>query len=161
MALASEEDLEFLAAWLRYGGENTLKSFDAINEEDDIQWNRLDELKSLIGKCVPIFVFDKFIFSHSPIRHDVDFNLQDSLDLRWSSQYPNSPHISGKTLVYGHLTLQNNKILVDQTSNSIGLETNIKNGGVLSCLDLYTGTVWQSNIYGEVKMLNINPVWLG
>ncbi|HTU89032.1 MAG TPA: hypothetical protein VMF69_02945, partial [Gemmataceae bacterium] len=69
--------------------------------------------------------------------------------LYWEKLTEPCAHFSGKTLICGH-TRQKSGLPLD-LGTSICIDTNIYDGGWLTCLDVRSGRIWQANEQGATR----------
>lgn len=139
--------------WLAVGGKQTLFSYGCDHVENDLQ-NLLAKVpeqhwKFLEEECLPYYETDKFIFVHANLYPDLPLEEQPDYILYWEKLIEPCVHVSGKTLICGH-TRQKSGLPLD-LGTSICIDTNIYDGGWLTCLDARTGRVWQANEKGETR----------
>ncbi len=140
--------------WLSFGGTTTLRSY-GIDEEDEIDpeyvlamipqehWRFLEE------DCLPYYETEKHIFVHANLDPDLPLEEQPAHMLYWEKLTWPCVHVSGKTMICGH-TRQKSGVPLD-LGTSICIDTNIYDGGWLTCLDVLSGRIWQANEKGETR----------
>lgn len=161
IALRGNHDMMMLEArnghdigWLAVGGKQTLLSYGgSTNGELDPQdllalvpephWRFLQE------DCLPYYETDKYIFVHANLYPDLPLDQQPDYMLYWEKLTEPCAHVSGKTMICGH-TRQKNGLPLN-LGTSICIDTNIYDGGWLTCLDARTGRVWQANEQGQTR----------
>lgn len=150
--LNSRQDGKILA-WLQMGGKATLSSYSSsekINLLDipDSHWD------FLANKCVNWYETDKHLFVHADVDPNLPLAEQQEFILFWGLNDCPSPHFSGKTIVYGHQSLESGLPL--NLGYAICIDTWAYQTGWLTCLDVNSGKVWQANQIGEVREFSIN-----
>ncbi len=157
MILDSREKQSWMHAWLRYGGDATLRSYATAEGDSgsfaDIPAAHLDFLENSL---VAYYECETHFFVHANAVPAVA--LQDQLDaaLYWQRYRDPEPHFSGKTMVCGHTPQASGVPL--RNGNSICIDTQAWDGGWLSCLDVDSGTIWQANEDGATRRLMIADV---
>ncbi len=139
--------------WLSYGGNTTLRSY-GIDDKDEIDpefvlamipeqhWQFLEDL-------LPYYETEKHIFVHANLYPDHPLEEQPDYMLYWERLDEPCAHVSGKIMICGH-TRQKNGMPLD-LGTSICIDTNIYDGGWLTCLDVLSGHIWQANELGETR----------
>lgn len=139
--------------WLAVGGKQTLLSYGGGDDDFDTQqriaivpeqhWQFLEK------DCLPYYETDKHIFVHANLYHDLPLDEQPDYMLYWEKLTEAVAHVSGKTMICGH-TRQKSGLPLD-LGTSICIDTNIYDGGWLTCLDARSGRVWQANEKGGTR----------
>jgi len=139
--------------WLAVGGKQTLLSYASANDESNLlelmalvperHWKFLEE------DCLPYYETDRHIFVHANLYPDLPLEEQPDYILYWEKLTEPCAHFSGKTMICGH-TRQKSGLPLD-LGTSICIDTNIYDGGWLTCLDVRSGRVWQANEQGETR----------
>lgn len=145
--------------WLACGGVATLRSYGASNEqiEDAIEGKGCHEellagvparhWQFLEDDCVRFHETEHHIFVHGCVDPKLPLDQQSDDTLYWRKLLRPCAHISGKTMICGH-TRQKSGLPLD-LGTSICIDTNIYDGGWLTCLDAISRRVWQANELGE------------
>jgi serine/threonine protein phosphatase 1 len=147
--------------WLGFGGDATLRSYGIaepmIEQALGNEWNG----EALLGgiperhwqflerDCVPYFETQTHFFVHANAYPDVPLSEQPDFMLYWEKLIEPCAHVSGKIMVCGH-TRQKNGVPLD-LGTTICIDTNIYEGGWLTCLDVLARYVWQANENGELR----------
>lgn len=176
VALRGNHDVMMLEArngrdlgWLEVGGRETLSSYgiaewkiDGLLEGDG-WYGDLAELLAKVPQshwrfleddCVPYFETAKHIFVHANLHPDLALDEQPDYMLYWERLVEPCAHLSGKTVICGH-TRQKSGWPLD-LGTTICLDTNVYDGGWLTCLDANSGRIWQANEQGQTR-----TGWLG
>lgn len=103
--------------WLKYGGQETLKSFgvSSVNEIGDKYIKFLNRTKIFIAT-------DKYIFVHAGLNFDFPNPFDDKHAMLWiRDEYFDSDVINNRILIHGHtpITLEN---ILKQSSNRINID---------------------------------------
>ncbi len=139
--------------WVTVGGKATLESYPQINEENPLlnipeyHWNFVQH------HCLDYYETDNYIFVHANIDPRLPLDQQSDHDLFWQKLYPRRGHYSGKTVICGH-TSQKDGCPVNM-GHQICIDTWACGQGWLTCLEVETGKIWQTNQKGEVQRGNI------
>jgi serine/threonine protein phosphatase 1 len=171
IALRGNHDIMMLEArdghdlgWLAVGGKETLLSYGITESEIDT----LEEGDSYFGDpngllaripqrhwkfleedCLPYYETEKHIFVHANLYPYLQLDEQPDYMLYWERLVEANEHISGKTMICGH-TRQKSGVPLD-LDTSICIDTNVYDGGWLTCLDVRSGRIWQANERGEMR----------
>jgi len=142
-------DTSLIQSWLRFGGEQCLKSYGA----DPLEISVLDGasavaairavipdkhqafLRSFVDTCR----FGDYLFVHAGIRPGVSIDQQLQSDLRWIREpflHDDTDH--GCVVVHGHTICP----VVEEHSNRIGIDTGAYRTGVLTALALEGAQRW-------------------
>jgi serine/threonine protein phosphatase 1 len=141
--------------WLSYGGNNTLQSYGIDDDYDDIDLRELlakipkRHWKFLEDDLLPYYETDEYIFVHANLYPDLPLDEQPDYMLYWEKLDGPCAHVSGKTMICGH-TRQKSGVPLN-LDTSICIDTNIYDGGWLTCLDVLSGRFWQANEQGETR----------
>jgi serine/threonine protein phosphatase 1 len=150
--------------WLAVGGKETLRSYGIADSQidalfEDAGW--FSDLQGSLGQipkrhwkfleedCLPYYETDKHIFVHANLYPDLPLDEQPDYMLYWERLVEPCAHMSGKIMICGH-TRQKNGLPLD-LGTSVCIDTNIYEGGWLTCLDVLSGRVWQANELGKVR----------
>jgi serine/threonine protein phosphatase 1 len=157
MMLDAAEKSSWLVPWLKYGGEQTLLSYSPDMESAgsfaDIPQAHMDFLRN---ELVPWFECDAHFFVHANADADVPLNQQSDATLYWRKYKDPIPHCSGKIMVCGHSAQRSGLPL--SNGHSICIDTWAHGDGWLSCLEVESGTVWQTNEAGERRHFSLDEI---
>jgi len=154
MMLDSREKKSWFHAWMKYGGDATLRSYSPSGEEGsfaDIPDSHIDFLEN---KLVSYFECDTHFFVHANADANVALEKQSDAALYWRRYKDPERHCSDKVMVCGH-TIQESGLPI-ANGNSICIDTWAYGGGWLSCLDVESGNIWQANEAGETRSLKVD-----
>jgi serine/threonine protein phosphatase 1 len=134
--------------WMVCGGDWTLRSY-GIEEPEAADLDQVPEAhwKFLEEDCRDWYETDHHIFVHANYDPDLSLPDQPSYLLMWERLYDPIPHVSGKTVICGHTQQKSGKPL--NCGHTICIDTGAYAGGWLTCLNVLTGRVWQTNEQGE------------
>lgn len=153
MMLAAYQGKESPALWLEVGGEQTLESYAQPNEIKtfhnipDSHWNFIRH------HCLNWYETKTHLFVHANLDPKLPPHQQSEHELFWQKIYPRDPHYSGKIVICGHSSQKNGCPV--NLGHQICLDTWACGQGWLTCLDVDTGKIWQTNQHGQVKTGNI------
>ncbi len=152
MMLDSREKQSWLHAWLRYGGDATLRSYaptvDGAGSFADIPDSHIDFLEN---KLLSYYECESHFFVHANADANIALEDQSDANLYWRRYGDPERHCSGKIMVCGH-TIQESGLPLSN-GDSICIDTWAYGAGWLSCLDVECGTIWQANEAGETRRL--------
>ena len=134
-------------SWLRFGGVDTLDSYDFGGNLDFLPEEHLEFFQSLQD----FFEHDRHFFAHAAYAPKIPLDEQSADMLRWHSldDVVPSPHLSGKVAVVGHTANTNGEIL--DLGHLICIDTYCYGGGWLTALDLLSGQKWQASKEGIIR----------
>jgi serine/threonine protein phosphatase 1 len=171
VALRGNHDMMMLEArcgrdplWIACGGRETLASYgvswepsDEAGEKEGGFWDP----EELIAKvpvqhwmfleedCLPYFETEKHIFVHANAYADFPLSDQPDSMLYWEKLVEPCAHSSGKIMICGH-TRQKSGLPLD-LGTTICIDTGAYDDGWLTCLDVYSGRIWQANELGKSR----------
>jgi serine/threonine protein phosphatase 1 len=170
VALRGNHDVMMLDArdkhdltWLYCGGRQALHSYGVPDWKitgflDGEGWfGEPDELLAKIpprhwefleNDCVPYFETETHFFVHANAYADLPLDEQPDFMLYWEKLVAPCAHSSGKVMVCGHTRQTSGRPL--NLGTTVCLDTNVYDGGWLTCLDVGSGRIWQANELGEV-----------
>jgi len=157
MMLDSREKDSWFSAWLSYGGKETLQSY-SLNVDDAASIKQIPEshLDFLENRLLPYYECDSHLFVHAHVEENKALAEQSDASLYWRKYIDPAAHCSGKTMVCGHTAQRSGKPA--HNDNSICIDTWAHGEGWLSCLDIESGTVWQTNEAGERRCLALEEI---
>ncbi|MEA5533571.1 metallophosphoesterase family protein [Crocosphaera sp. XPORK-15E] len=152
--LAARQEGRSQDFWLAIGGKETLESYHkqgnlpSLAHIPDEHWDFIDR------HCLDWYETDDHIFVHANLDPDLPLKKQSEHDLFWQKLYPRDPHYSGKTVICGHTSQKDGQPV--NLGHQICLDTWACGDGWLSCLDVDTGKLWQTNQKGQVRTTSID-----
>ncbi len=153
MMLDSREKQSWFHAWMKYGGDATLRSYSPADDEAgsfaDIPDSHIDFLEN---KLVSYFECDTHFFVHANADANAALEKQSDATLYWRRFKNPERHCSDKIMVCGH-TIQESGLPLDY-GHSICIDTWAYGDGWLSCLDVESGMIWQANEAGDTRSFN-------
>jgi serine/threonine protein phosphatase 1 len=139
--------------WLTVGGQETLNSYPNIDDDNPLA-NIPDDHWDFIKKhCLDWCETDNHIFVHANLDPKLPTHKQSEHELFWQKIYPRDPHYSGKIVVCGHSSQKDGRPV--NMGHQVCIDTWACGQGWLTCLDVDTGKIWQTNQKGEVKTSHI------
>ncbi|HWG41286.1 MAG TPA: metallophosphoesterase family protein [Gemmataceae bacterium] len=147
MLLAARESRSELQFWLKFGGEDTLRSYGEKGGWEIIPGNHLEFIRG----CRKFFETTSHIFVHASYDPKRPMHEQSTGTLFWETPPFDRlvPHVSGKTVIVGH-TSQLDGFILDLGFFKC-IDTFCHSGGWLTALDIETGNCWQANQQGKVR----------
>ncbi len=135
--------------WLRYGGAETLASYEIDPSRPDFEkipsrhWAFLD-------RTLPYHEMENFIFVHAGLKPGIALSMQLPRALFWQKIVgePQS-YGDGKTVICGHTAQRSGEIA--NFGHTICIDTCAYGGQWLTCLEVESGTYWQANQEGTVR----------
>ncbi len=133
--------------WLRYGGVETLDSYDFSGDLDFLPPSH-DRFFDGLGDY---YECDGFFFTHAAYDPDQPLENQSTDMLRWHSLRDGvpGPHQSGKVAVVGHTAHREGDIL--DVGHLICIDTCCYGGGWLTGIELRGGEIWQASREGTLR----------
>jgi serine/threonine protein phosphatase 1 len=142
-------DTSLIQSWLRFGGEQCLKSYGADPVEisvlpgaaaiEAIRAAIPDEHQKFLRSFVDTCRFGDYLFVHAGIRPGVPIDQQLQSDLRWIREpflFDETDH--GCVVVHGHTITP----VVEERANRIGIDTGAYRTGVLTALAIEGTQHW-------------------
>ncbi len=148
MILDAREDALKTNLWQSYGGFEALISYGANYKQD---WATIipDSHWKFFERTAPYFETENHIFVHACLDGEADMDEQSDWLLYWESLDRLKPHKSGKRIICGHSPQRSGQIL--DLGFALCIDTGAVNGGWLTCLDVNSGSWWQSNEKREMR----------
>ena len=151
MLKARGSDVDY-QKWIGVGGAATLESYSpldgdpgSLSDIPDSHWQFLE------SSLLPYFESESHFFVHANAYPDIALADQPEFMLYWEQFNDPPKHESGKIMVCGH-TSQKSGLPVTN-GNAICIDTWACGSGWLTCLDVDSGKLWQSNEQGETRQL--------
>jgi serine/threonine protein phosphatase 1 len=147
MLLAVLESGSELRYWLKFGGEETLNSYQYNGGRDMIPE---DHVRFIRG-CRDFYETPTHIFVHANYDPRLPMDRIGSTKLRWEHLDPKDqqPHYSGKMVVVGHTPQVSREVL--DLGFLVCIDTDCSRGGWLTGLDVVSYRIDQANQRGEVR----------
>lgn len=133
--------------WLSKGGDKTLDSYSQMNEIKTLDNIPNEHWNFLKNSCLAWYETDTHIFVHANAAPHLPMAQQSPDELFWQKFSPRDPHDSGKILICGHTSQKDGRPI--NLVHRICLDTWVCGNGWLSCLDVDTGKIWQTNQQGQ------------
>jgi serine/threonine protein phosphatase 1 len=158
-------DMHALKAWLRFGGDETLKSWGV--KPEDIRHASLPALAAAANRRItradmawlstrPLsHQVGDYLFVHAGVRPGTPLAEQDPQDLLWiTREFTESAAPHGAVIVHGHTIEEDGPVLRD---NRIGLDTGAYRSGRLTALGLEGADRWilTAQLAGDVRSADL------
>jgi len=152
MILDARKDTLKTNLWRSYGGFEALISYGANYNQD---WAAIipDSHWKFFERTTRYFETEDHIFIHACLDAESDMDEQPDWLLYWEPLDRLKPHKSGKRIVCGHSSQRSGRIL--DLGFAVCIDTGAVNGGWLTCLDVNSGSWWQSNEKRETRQGSI------
>ena len=145
--------------WGQYGGCETLDSYDVggrvamLDDIPEAHWDFLGE------RLLPFYQSESHLFVHATVDPELSLGQQPESLLFWG-RYSDcfSGHVSGKKLICGHTSQSSGLPAIGE--HAICIDTGACRGGWLTCLDVDTEHVWQSNEAGEIREMDLGDLFI-
>ena len=153
MMLNARGNKQWRSYWRQRGGDTTLYSYarhrlaSALDSVPDSHWDFLE------NQCVLYHETDEQIFVHAGLDPQLPLENQPHVILLSQKFRDARPHCSGKKMICGH-TVQLNGLPAER-GFALCLDTGVCWGGLLTCLDMDSGVIWQTTQFGETRRLNV------
>lgn len=145
----AREDVRAIESWCFVGGDQTLLSY-RLSKDKGVQISDVpDEHWEFLRSCKLWHETDSHIFAHACVHPVHPMRKQREMILLWEKLRDPQPHKSGKTVIVGH-TAQKFGWPFD-AGHTICIDTWIYGDGWLTCLDVDSREIWQSNKDGETR----------
>ena len=144
-----KSDLEY---WYQHGGNATVASYGGRAE--NIPQHHL----SFLSHCVRFYETDTHFFVHANYEPNLMLAEQPDEVIFWrhlNAGVP-QPHASGKTAVVGHTPQHEGDVL--NLGHILAIDTYCYGDQWLSAVDVESGTIWQANNRGDLRMSNVEDV---
>ncbi len=141
-----------LEGWLACGGRETLASYGisskkkglfGIDNIPDDHWHFLANI------CRDWWETEDHFFVHGNVNPHRPLSQQSSQDLFWTRFYHAQPHYSGKTMICGHTSQKSGEPI--SLGYAVCIDTWVYGKGWLTCLDVNSGQIWQTNQKGQQR----------
>ena len=149
MVMDARRGPELLQIWQRCGGNEALRSYGIAKESPDLMQVPSAHWEFLDHNCRDIYQTADHFFVHGGVDAELPLDRQSPGFLHWTTFPPRRPHVSRKTMICGHTPQPSGT--PGSLPHAICLDTGAGHGGWLTCLDVGSGQLWQSNERGEVR----------
>lgn len=148
MMLEARFSREKLMYWLRFGGVETLDSYQI---GDDPRWvNKVDQKHwEFMKNCQPYFETDQYIFVHAGLESGIPLNQQDTHHLFWRKFITPEMYTAERKVICGHTSRKNGEVA--DFGHTICIDTYAYGGQWLTCLNVETNEYLQANDLGEMR----------
>ena len=141
---------EYELNWHNFWGKETLLSYSSmpgkIGNLKDIpndHWHFIENL------CVDYWETDTHFFVHANANPNLPLNKQSQYSLFYERFPSVKPHVSGKVMVCGHTSQKSGKPV--NIGYAICIDTRVYDQRWLTCLEVNSGRVWQTNQSGNLR----------
>lgn len=152
MMLDARGGLSFQRDWVLNGGDDALASYAGnratLRDVPSEHWRFLDE------SMVDYVETDTHIFVHANAYPDHPMDEQPDFMLRWERCDDIRPHQSGKIIVCGHTPQKGGRPM--NRGFAVCIDTGAGHGGLLTCLDVTSGHLWQADKKGNITRAHIS-----
>ncbi len=139
--------------WLRVGGKETILSY--APDHATLSWDNVSpaHIEFLTNRCLRYYEDETHLYVHA--NANAVYSLKDQSDdwLFWTRFEDAYPHVSGKQMICGHTAQKSGLPLVKPFA--ICLDTWVYGMGWLTCLDVGSGELIQTNQAREVRRYSI------
>lgn len=152
MMTMSETDRTYYKSWLKYGGKETLLSYDVkAKRKTSIKESVPYRHWGFITDEVPDYFEDEnYIYVHGGLMSDSEASEQSGEILKWMRFEEIEPHNSGKIVICGHTPQQGG--LPRDVGHAICIDTGVyMPQGWLSCYEPKTRKLWQAQQNGNFR----------
>ena len=131
--------------WKACGGGSTLASYGVKSAREIAPSHQ-----AFFQSCLKYHEAETHFFVHANVDPYAPLDSQTDHTLLW--EHLNSApaaHASGKTMICGHTPQKNGK--PRQFGHAVCVDTNVTDGGWLTCLEVRSGRYWQANQQGKSR----------
>ncbi|HTW95533.1 MAG TPA: metallophosphoesterase family protein [Tepidisphaeraceae bacterium] len=152
MMLEARQSHDRLATWITEGGDATLRSY--AGARSTIRDIPADHWQLLETKLANYLESQTHIFVHAAVLPELEITEQPDYVLKWERCDNIKPHKSGKVIVCGHTPQPNGRPM--NRGYAICLDTGACAGGLLTCLEVESGRIWQADGRAHVSTAHIS-----
>ncbi|MCA9241401.1 MAG: serine/threonine protein phosphatase, partial [Planctomycetales bacterium] len=136
-----------LGWWYRYGGRETMQSYDPDCRLTSVPETHTDFLRRMRD----FHEEEHHFFVHANYVASEPLESQPAEALRWADLRSGIPplHVSGKTAIVGHTSQKSGEVL--DKGHIVCIDTFCVGGGWLTAMDLLSGKVWQADREGRPR----------
>ncbi|MDE2419688.1 MAG: serine/threonine protein phosphatase [Gammaproteobacteria bacterium] len=136
---------DYWSNWMKYGGDQTLKSY-GISDTQHQELTLIPESHwKFLNQLLPYIENDLYIFTHACLNMSKPLKQQTSDELRWWPNLSDKEHVSGKKVIFGHMSQRSGK--PNYYGQNLCIDTSIS--GWISCFDTQTKIGHQANQAAE------------
>lgn len=134
-------------AWMRYGGAQTLESYNYTGGLEEIPIEHV----AFLDRCLPYYETADVFFTHANYVVGEPLERQPAEALRWQSLHEHfpGPHLNGKRAIVGHTAQKTGEVL--DADHLWCIDTYCHGGGWLTMCDVATGDFWQADAAGRLR----------
>jgi serine/threonine protein phosphatase 1 len=164
LRLVDQHEPGLLSEWLRFGGDECLRSYGVDPDELELLPERqaLHRLPEIIPEehlrflrdLGDTFRFGDYLFVHAGIRPGVALADQSPADLRWIRRlFLDDTRDHGFRVIHGHTISEQ----VEERPNRIGIDTGAYHFGVLTAIGVEAGAQWYLQARGFASHASAHP----
>jgi serine/threonine protein phosphatase 1 len=145
MWLRALDSMEAEEEWKACGGGSTLASY-GVRSVSEIP----SEHQAFFRSCVRFHEEEAHFFVHANADPNVGLGSQEDFTLLWEHlNFAPAAHVSGKTMICGHTPQMNGR--PRDFGHAVCVDTNVHDGGWLTCLEVRTRRYWQADQKGNSR----------
>lgn len=140
--------------WLSCGGWQTLASygtqgeFGTLEDVSEAHWEFMEQV------CRLWYETETHFFVHAMADPSLPLAEQKETRLYWQPLVDPRPHISGKVMICGHTAQESGLPL--NLGHTVCIDTFAHGNGWLTCLEVGSGMVWQTNEQGKLRKARLD-----
>lgn len=146
---SARESPQMLRAWMSMNGLSVLQSYGCALAEDATLEGVPPEHFAFLDGLVDIAHCASHVFVHGALTPGVALARQSVSVCHWQRIDGQEPMADGRVVVCGHAS-QKNGLPLDR-GHAICIDSNIKGGDWLTCLDVRTGACVQTNEFERIR----------
>lgn len=135
-----------ISDWLSCGGRRTLASYSVLGDAGNLTDVPDEHWSFLENGLVTWHETDTHFFVHASAYAEIPLAEQPDYMLLWEFFENPPPHCSGKIMVCGHTSQKSG--MPCNLGHAICIDTWAYGGGWLTCLDVTSGRIWQTQEAG-------------
>jgi len=156
MMIDARFDAGAASDWLSVGGNTTLTSYGADASQAGLAAVPAAHWEFIEQHCRDYWETASHLFVHGDAYPDLPLREQPQHILYWGRFTESQPHQSGKIMVCGHTSQKNG--LPANKGYAVCIDTWAHGEGWLSCLDVNSGLVRQTNQAGQQRQFHLNDL---
>lgn len=139
--------------WVTVAGKTTLASYGDTDKNNPLANIPDDHWTFVRHHCLDWYETNNHIFVHANLDPELPLHKQSEHNLFWQKLYPRQGHYSQKIVVCGHTSQKDGRPV--NMGHQICIDTWACGKGWLTCFDVDTGKIWQTNQKEKVKISHI------